>query len=254
MELKEKFRQKKKTLGTWITVPHRFFIEIAANAGLDWICIDLEHTTIDLDQMGSLIALARARGLGALVRLTTLDVNLIKRVMDAGGTGIIVPMVNTPEQAIEAYKAMQYPPTGTRGVGLSSAQSFGANFKEYMSWLKENAVLIVQVEHREAVKNFDKILTLPEVDGFIVGPYDLSASLGKPGQFEDSQFLSAMKQIESIHAKYAKARGIHIVEPDIEQVKKSIQSGYDFIAYSFEARIIDVELRKAKEALMGTAK
>lgn len=249
MELKEKFRQRKKTLGTWITVPHRFFVEVAANAGLDWICIDLEHTTIDLDQAGQLIAVAKAKGLAALVRLTNLDPNLIKRIMDAGATGIIVPMVNSVEQAIEAYQAMQYPPLGKRGVGLSTAQDFGAKFQEYISWLKENSIVIVQIEHIDGVKNFEKILSRPEVDGFIVGPYDLSASLGKPGQFQDPDFQKAMEEIERVQSKISKARGIHIVEPDVEQVKKSIKNGFDFIAYSFETRIIDVELRKARDVI-----
>lgn len=246
MELKEKFRQRKKTLGSWITVPHRFFVEVAANAGLDWICIDLEHTTIDLDQMGSLISLAKAKGIGALVRITSLDENLIKRVMDAGATGLIVPMINSAEQAIKAYRAMHYPPNGKRGVGLSSAHKFGSGFKEYLSWLKENSILIVQIEHIDGVKSFKEILSRHEVDGFIIGPYDLSASLGKPGQFNDPEFLKAMEEIESIQSKFSKARGIHIVEPDIDQVNKSLQSGFDFIAYSFETKILDLELRKVK--------
>jgi 2-keto-3-deoxy-L-rhamnonate aldolase RhmA len=169
--------------------------------------------------------------------------------MDAGSTGIIVPMVNSPEQVVQAYEAMQYPPIGKRGVGLSTAQGFGAKFEEYLSWLKENALLIVQIEHIEAVKNFEKILSRPEVDGFIVGPYDLSASLGKPGQFQDGNYLKAIAEIDRVQSKISKARGIHIVEPDIEQVKNSLKTGYDFIAYSFEMKIIDIELRKARNAV-----
>ncbi len=244
MELKEKLRLRKKTIGTWITVPHRFFVEAAANAGFDWICVDLEHTTIDLDQLGNLLAVARARGIGALVRVSSLDSTLIKRVMDAGSTGIIVPMVNTPAQAKEAYESMQYPPTGKRGVGLSTAQGFGAHFQQYTTWLKENAVLIVQIEHHEAIKNLEEILSQAGVDGFFVGPYDLSASLGKPGDFENPRFLSAMSEIEKIQSKSTKARGIHVVEPDVLQVQKAITNGYDFIAYSFEMKIIEQDYRK----------
>src|SRR5690606_1098050 len=99
------------------------------------------------------------------------------------------------EEAMQAYRAMHYPPLGTRGVGLAPAQKYGAAFQEYREWEKDGPVLIVQIEHIQAVRNLKEILSLDEVDGFLVGPYDLSGSLNAPGQFEKSEFLQAMEQI-----------------------------------------------------------
>lgn len=242
MELKEKLKNRIPTLGTWITVAHRAFVEICGNHNLDWICLDLEHSSIDLDQMSTLISIGKGKGASVLVRLSSNDPVQIKRVMDAGATGIIVPMVNSYEDAEAAYQAMHYPPRGKRGVGLSAAQGYGSFFNEYKEWSKNNSVLIVQIEHKDAVANFDSIVEHEGVDGFIVGPYDLSASLGVPGQFENSSFKKAMQQIQDSQAKTSKARGIHVVEPSYEKVKEAIANGFDFIAYSFEARIYDVSV------------
>ncbi|KYG64730.1 2,4-dihydroxyhept-2-ene-1,7-dioic acid aldolase [Bdellovibrio bacteriovorus] len=248
MELKEKLKKHLPTLGTWITLAHRAFVEISVNSGLDWICIDLEHSSIDLDQMATLINIGRSNGVSMLVRLSDNDPIQIKRVMDAGASGIIVPMVNSREQAMKAYRAMHYPPTGTRGVGLSSAQKYGAGFSEYREWLSKESVLIVQIEHIDAVNNFDDIMSVPGVDGFIVGPYDLSASLGKPGQFDAPDFLAAMSKIEESNIKNKKARGIHVVEPSLAKVQEAIKGGFDFIAYSFEARMYEVGMSEAVHA------
>ena len=251
MSLKLKIGKKQKTLGTWITVYHRSFVEIVADLGFDWACLDIEHSSIDLDQLSTLISVGRGRGLDILVRLSELNTTLIKRVMDAGASGIIVPMVNNLEQADLAYKSMHYPPTGIRGVGLSTAQKYGGNFDEYKIWLKNDAVLIVQVEHIDSVNNLNSILSHPGVDGFIVGPYDLSASLGIPGEFDKPQFKQAMAKIESVQKTVDKARGIHIVQPGISQIKGSLDKGYNFIAYSFETRLFEVEMRRAFEQFKG---
>lgn len=244
MNLKEKFSKRIPTVGTWMTVAHRAFVEIAANAKIDWICIDLEHSVIDLDQMSTLFSIANSKGVDVLVRVSANDPVQIKRAMDAGAKGLIVPMVNSAADALKAYGAMHYPPRGYRGVGLSTAQGYGALFDEYKNWLEKDSILIVQIEHIEAVRNLDEILSLKEIDGFFVGPYDLSASLGVPGVFENSAFKAALKEIEDVQKRHNKVRGFHVVEPDPAKLKQAVLSGYDFIAYSLETRIYDVEMRK----------
>lgn len=251
MSLKKKLKDRERTLGTWITVHHRSFVEIAADLNYDWVCLDIEHSTIDLDQLGTLISVGRGRGLDVLVRLCELDTTLIKRVMDAGASGIIVPMVNSPEDAVKAYRSMHYPPVGIRGVGLSTAQKYGGGFAEYREWLRNDSILIVQIEHQDAVRNFRRILEVPGVDGFIVGPYDLSASFGKPGEFESVEFKGAMEEIERIQKDLGKARGIHIVEPETQLISSNFKKGFDFIAYSFETRVYEVEMRKARSVFDG---
>src|SRR5690606_3030026 len=142
---------------------------------------DMEHSAITTQQAEDLIRAVEAGGAPAMVRLTSNDANLIKRVMDSGATGIIVPLVRTAEDAQQAVAAMYYPPQGLRGVGLARAQKYGAGFEDYKIWLENEAVCIVQIEHIDAVRNCEAILATPGVDGYILGPYDLSASLGVAG-------------------------------------------------------------------------
>ena len=115
--------------------------------------------------------------------------------MDAGAYGIIVSNVNSSSDAIAAVNAVKYPPSGSRGVGLYRAQGYGNNFRDYLHWLENESVVIVQIEHIDAVRNIDEIFTTPGIDAFIVGPYDLSGSLGKPGKFEDKEVQQAINII-----------------------------------------------------------
>ncbi len=251
MSLKQKILSKQKTLGTWITVYHRSFVEIVADLGYDWACLDIEHSSIDLDQLATLISIGRGRGLEMLVRLSDLNPTLIKRAMDAGATGLIVPMINSREQADLAYQSMHYPPVGIRGVGLSSAQNYGGAFAEYRKWLTQESVLIVQIEHKDGVKNLEDILSHHGVDGFLVGPYDLSASFGRPGDFEHQEYKKAMAHIEEVQKNLDKARGLHIVEPEPRLITEALQKGFNFIAYSFETRLFEVRMKEALTTFGG---
>ena len=113
--------------------------------------------------------------------------------MDAGAHGVIVPMVNTKKDAEAAVKAVQYPPKGQRGVGLARAQDYGFGFEAYKKWLIRDSIVIVQIEHIKAVKNCNEILKVKGINGSFIGPYDLSASLGKPGHYEDPEVKTAIQ-------------------------------------------------------------
>lgn len=248
VELKSLLKKKKSSLGTWVTIPHRSIVEMAKFHNFDWVCFDIEHSSTNIDQLATLISVANGAQIASFVRIFDNDSVIIKRVMDAGASGIIVPMINSKEEALRAYNSMHYPPTGTRGVGLSSAQVYGGNFENYKKWLSQEATLIVQIEHIQAVRNLESILELEQVDGFIVGPYDLSASLGKPGDFQNPEFIQAMDEIKRVQKKFNKGRGIHIVEPDEKLLQQHLAEGFNFIGYSFEARIIEKSFKAAAEA------
>jgi 2-keto-3-deoxy-L-rhamnonate aldolase RhmA len=245
--LKQKLASHTFTLGAWITIGHPAIAEIMARAGYEWVVVDLEHTTISLDTAGELIRTIDLCGSAPLVRLTSIDPNQIKRVLDAGAHGIVVPSVNTPEEAARAVAATRYAPQGTRGVGLARAQGYGAGFKKYLEWQKIGPVVIVQIEHKDALGCLYDILTTPGVDGFIVGPYDLSCSLGIPGEFERPEFIEAISRIREIAKKAGRAGGLHIVEPDLDRLDQAVLDGYSFVAYSADLRILDVGARKGIE-------
>ncbi len=230
-------------VGTWVSLGHGAIGEIFARAGSDWVTIDLEHSVIDLSAAQELIRAVDLCGSAPLVRLSSIDAVQIKRVMDAGAHGVIAPNVKSRADAEAVVQALYYPPTGTRGVGLARAQKYGAGFKEYMQWLSESAVAIVQIEHIDAIANLEEIFTTKGIDGFLIGPYDLSASLGKPGDFANPAFTSAMNEIKKVAAKVDIPSGIHIVEPDLFAFTKARQDGFKIIAYSVDMRILDHAVR-----------
>lgn len=241
--MKNKIKEKILTIGGWVTIGSPIVAEIFSRAGFDWVVIDLEHSVTDYEVAGNLIRTVDLCGITPLVRLTSNDPDQIKRVMDAGAHGIIVPTVNTPEEAIAAVSATRYAPKGIRGVGLGRAQGYGVKFEEYFEWQKKESVVMVMIEHKNALQNIDQILSVSGVDGFFIGPYDLSASLGIPGDFENPVFVEALDFIQAAGIKHKCNIGIHIVEPDLNQLEKRITEGYNFIAYGVDIRMLDISAR-----------
>jgi len=246
--LKQRLAAGETALGSWITLAHPGLAEIMARSGFDWLTVDMEHSVITIREAEELIRVIGLCGLAPLVRLSWNDHIQIKRVMDAGAHGVIVPMVNTPEQAEAAVAAVHYPPRGTRGVGLARASQYGAGFAAYKDWLAANALVIVQVEHIRAVENLEAILATPGVDGFLVGPYDLSGSLGRPGDFGHPDFLAAMQRIQEVAAARGALAGIHVVEPDLDELRLRLDQGYRFVAYSLDIRMLDAACRQGLAA------
>jgi len=250
MNLKQKIRTVELTVGSWITLGNTSVAEIMAKSGYDWLVVDLEHTAISISQAGELIRTIELSGVASLVRLTSNNENQIKRVLDAGAQGIIVPMVKSVEDTISAVAATRYPPLGNRGVGLSRAQGYGSSFQKYLSWqsdVNDGPVVVVQIEHIDAVSNLDNILNVNGVDALIIGPYDLSCSMGIPGEFNHPEFKKTIKNIIEIARKKGVASGLHVVEPDLKALNKAIKSGHKFIAYSVDIRMLDVSARNGVE-------
>lgn len=241
--LKKKLAAGRPTVGSWITLAHPAIAEIMAKSGFDWLAVDLEHSVITLREAEELIRVIDLCGVTPLVRLTSNDPNQIKRVMDAGAHGVIVPSVNNPADAQKAVAAVHYPPQGRRGVGLARAQGYGVGFDAYRKWLKDNAVVIAMIEHWEGVKHVRDILSTEGVDGYFIGPYDLSTSLGIPGQFEHPHIKAAMNAIKKAGQALKKPGGLHIVEPDPAQLKRRLREGFQFLAYSLDTRMIDTACR-----------
>ena len=243
-KLKQKLRRKELTIGSWISIGNPAVAEIMAKAGFDWLTIDMEHSAITLDQAQELIRVIDLCGVVALVRVGENNPNLIKRVMDAGAHGVIVPMVNTKDDAIKAVNAVKYPPLGTRGVGLARAQGYGLEFEKYKEWVNKESIVIVQIEHIRAVENLESILKVEYVDAFIVGPYDLSGSLGVPGEFEHPDVKKALKSIKNISRKFNVVSGFHVIPPDAKEVFKKIKEGYKFIGFSLDTLFLGHKCRE----------
>ena len=241
MTLKDKLTNRDLTIGSWITIGNTAVAEIMARAGYDWLTIDMEHSAITLDIAQELIRVIELCDVAPLVRVGTNDATLIKRVMDAGAHGVIVPMVNSREDAEKAVASVQYPPAGFRGVGLARAQKYGTDFDGYKKWNERQSIAIVQIEHIKAVENMEEILAVPGVDGFIIGPYDLSGSLGVPGQFNHPEMLKALNRVKEITKKMGALSGFHVVPPDLQAFQEKVKEGYKFVAYSLDTLMLSIQ-------------
>jgi 2-dehydro-3-deoxyglucarate aldolase len=190
------------------------------------------------------------------VRVASNDPVRIKQALDAGARGVIVPMVITAAEARAAVAASQYPPVGVRGVGLARAQSYGMAFERYRETAATETILIVQIEHIDAVRNLDAILAVDGVDGFIVGPYDLSGSVGHPGAFDHPAVQEALREVGRVAKSSSKPAGYHIVQPDVSLLAQRISEGYSLIAYGddmvFFATTVAAEFKGAAQVIHRT--
>jgi 2-keto-3-deoxy-L-rhamnonate aldolase RhmA len=239
INIKKKLKNKELTVGTWITIANNSIVEIAADANFDWLVIDLEHSSININQAEDIIRIIELKNKVPLARLSSIDNIQIKRLLDSGARGLIIPMISNSKQIETIIQMMRYPPVGKRSVGLARAHKYGSNFKGYLSTEKKEIVLIVQIEHIDAVNNIEDIMSSKFIDGYMIGPYDLSASLGIPGDFENTLYKRTVNKIKDAGERYGVPSGIHVVEPNLNELKKAIGKNYNFIAYSLDTRILD---------------
>ena len=234
----------KTSYGTWLTIYSEAIAEILSRAGYDWITIDLEHTAISLTQAEKLIRVIDLCGVKPIVRVSSNNSAEIKKILDFGAKGIIIPMINNVEDAKKAISACFYPPLGSRGMGLYRAQGYGDKDKKekYLNHDAEQIELYFNIESREAVENIESIFD-SDITGYFLGPYDLSASIGSPGKFDTLEFIDLEKKIMRAAEKYNIKRGIHVVEPSKKDLIEKQSLGYDMIAFSVDIRMLDYVAR-----------
>ncbi|MBM99180.1 MAG: 2,4-dihydroxyhept-2-ene-1,7-dioic acid aldolase [Planctomycetaceae bacterium] len=230
---KERLVAGETLYGTMVTLPTASTAELLAGLDFDWLFIDGEHGPLETrDIMGILQAI---RGqLTGIVRVPEAAEAPIKNVLDLGADGIIVPQVNTAEQAADVVRWAKYSPEGSRGVGLARAHGYGFQFTEYLSKANDETVVIVQAEHATAVENIEAIVKVPGIDAIQLGPYDLSASMGKMGEINDPEVVAAIDRVISVSRSANLPVGCFGVTPkavrtDIERGCTLVCSGVDTI-------------------------
>lgn len=235
-------------IGTWQTFYSPYISEALCDMGFSFITVDLEHSPMDLYQAAQLVQTITLKGKAALVRLGSHDENVIKRVMDMGATGVIVANVKTAKEAASIVRAAKYPPFGTRGVGLSRAQKYGEAFSEYLEWNKGSGVVVAQIEHIDAIDNIDEILAVEGLNATLVGPYDLSGSMGYPGEFGREDVKAAVARYLEACKKYNMPAGYHVVSSDYNALVPFIDDGYKLLAFCFDAKFM---IDGCKSAMSG---
>ena len=242
--LKTRMANSETVIGSWITLAHPAIAEIMAKAGFDWLAIDLEHSVITIREAEELIRIIDLAGVVPLVRLTSNNPDQVKRVLDAGAHGVIVPMVMNARDAELAVSSVKYPRAGSRSIGIARAQGYGACFDEYFEWQSNNTLVIVQIEHIDAVSNIDEIFGVDGVDGFFIGPNDLSGSMGIPRQTYRKEYKDAVDRVKEAGIFHGITSGVHVVEPNIEEFDSALSDGFKFVAYSLDSRVLDFGFRK----------
>lgn len=234
-------------LGTWITIPAVAVVEILGTAGFEFMVVDMEHSAISISQCSDLIRIIQAQRAKAFVRVSKNEEVVIKQVLDAGADGVIIPMIKNSEELEQAISFVKYPPRGRRGVGLSRAQNYGVGFENYVEWLDKEVTIVAQIEHIDSVNNLESILSTPDLDAIIIGPYDLSGSMGKPGKFDDPEVIEAIETIEKKCLKSNVKLGSHIIPSDAAEVYDRLKKGYSFLAFSIDFLFLGDKARSEME-------
>jgi len=241
--------KKKILLGSWITLSHPSITEIFANCKeIDYLVIDLEHSVISLFEVENLIRIIKSKNKLAIVRLSGIDGTEIKKVLDSGADGIVVPMIKNLKDVNKVLNYSLFPPRGSRSFSLSRAYDYGANFKGYINSFEKKFMIILQIEHIDAVKNLESIIYSKRIHSIMVGPYDLSGSLGIPGNFGHKKYISALKKIDEICRKKNILKGIHYPEFDKKIFRKLTTQNYKLISYGMDTRILDAAIKKEFKA------
>jgi len=222
------------SIGSWMQIPHPSIAEIMGQSNYDWVAVDMEHGAISVHQLPDLFRALELGGTLPLARLANSHFKDCKQALDAGAGGVIVPMDKDAKQLKKVRDAIRWPPSGKRGVAFSRANLFGKNFNKYIEEAQQ-PLLIAMIEHVNAVNHLEDILQVEGLDAVLIGPYDLSASMGLTAQFDNSEFISVMQIIKQKSDEAKIASGIHVVAPSEDELKQKINSGYRFIAYSIDA-------------------
>ena len=234
-------------VGTVVTLCAPEIPELLPERGFDWLFIDTEHSPFDSREAQALLQAAGA-GCPCLVRVPAGEEVWIKKALDIGAAGVIVPQVNSPEQAERIVRLCKYPPQGVRGVGIARAHRYGNRFQDYVEAANQQMTVVIQVESVDAIRNVDAIVSVPDIDAVLVGPYDLSASLGRVGQVGDPAVKEAITQV----SESCRAAGVRLgaFGVDAEAVIPLIEQEFTLIAVGVDTLFL---IKAAKDTLSKLA-
>ncbi len=236
--VKKCMQEGKFTAGGWVQIVHPSVAELMAQAGFEWLALDAEHSACDMEGAQAFLQGMQGTSCVPFIRVPGNDLLWIRRSLDVGFKGIIVPMVNSAEEAERAVKSCKFPPAGERGIGYCRANRYGFEFEEYVGSFNEEVILLCQVEHKSAVDNIDDIVSVEGLDGVFIGPYDLSASMGILGQLDHPDMKAAVETVLRAARKAGIAAGLHVVSPSPDDVRSRYEEGFRFIAMSIDITIL----------------
>lgn len=259
-DIRAKLARDEAVVGSWLQIPSPDAAEIMARAGYDWMAADLEHGNFDRRTLADVFRAMEVGGAAPFARIAEATKTDIKAALECGAQGLIFPMIESRAQ-LDAAISWSLPPGAPgaddgrggeplerRGVGYSRANAFGMDFDGYMAGTAREIFLVAQIEHIRAVGRLDEILSHPRLDAIMVGPYDLSGSMGLTGQFDHPDFRRAMEEIAEACRRNGARMGMHVVQPDEDELARRIAEGARFIAYGIDAVFLWRAARRPRTA------
>ncbi len=252
--LKRLLREGKPAWGVWTQLGSASVAEALSQLDIDWILLDAEHGAAGADQMiPQLRAVAASAALGssspssppvtALVRVPTTEPIGIRRALDMGAGGVIVPLIKTAEEVAAAVAATRYPPSGTRGIGPFRASGYYTDHRDYYENSADQTVVVAQIETRESVENLEDILQVPGLDAVLIGPADLSSALGTYPDREAPEFVQAVARVAKLAAKAGVAAGYYCANGEEAALRRA--EGFTMLSVSLDINLLTGGLHRA---------
>lgn len=226
--LKQRLRNRERMFAGWVSYAHPSITETFARAGFDFMAIDMEHSTISLAEAQRIIAASQSEGVPCLPRPVSHSNDWIKPLIESGADGMLIQMVNRPDQVQPLIDDIKYPPVGKRSYGVNRAQAYGFDFDKYINDWNNESIFMIQVESIEAVENIDELLAFDEIDAVMIGPLDISGSLGVPGQTSHPLVLEASRKVIAACEKYGKSCGTQVADSTPESVQALFDLGHTY--------------------------
>ena len=243
--VKQKLQHGEPSIGTWLSTGSPLAAEVLAHAGFDWLTVDMEHNAIDMESLLACFYAITTTDTVPFVRVPWNDPAILKRVLDVGAYGVVVPNIKTPEEAEQAVQACRYPPEGFRGVGGVRGRLYGG--PDYFERANEEIAVVLMIEDTEAVRRIAEICNVPGIDALFIGPNDLAASLGVPPRYDNPHpdHKSAVRQVLETGKRFNVPVGIHC--GSAEEVNCRIAEGFLWLPIASDTRLLETAAREATD-------
>jgi 2-keto-3-deoxy-L-rhamnonate aldolase RhmA len=246
VHLKERLRGGETVIGTFSGIPSPSLVEAIGYSGLDFIVIDSEHGPVEMQTAENIVRAAEITGMVPIIRVPGNESHLILRALDIGAHGVQVPHVSTKEEAELAIEYSKYHPQGKRGLSpFTRVGKYGLAAENHTIRNNENVIVVVNIEGVEGVQNLSEITSVPEIDVIFIGPYDLSQSLGKPGQVEDPEVISFIK--DSVKLIKSRGKSCGSFARDMKYLEILVYCGVQYITYTVDSAMVLESYKNLKE-------
>lgn len=250
MNFKQKLHSGEVAYGLTLTIGNPQIAELVSNLGFDWVWIETEHTTMGLETVLAQLQAISGTGTQAVVRVDCNDQTTIKRILDIGPDGILIPSVNSREDAEKAIKFIKYPPLGERGIGLARAQGYGLKLGSYIKSANDEVATIFMIEHILAVQNIEEILQVEGVDGIIIGALDLAGSMNLQNDLSNPLIEVEVQKVLLACKKAGIACGAFVGDPN--QAKARIQEGFRLLTLGADVLLLASSAKNVLDSVKKT--